>query len=83
MNTAMFSMVKAVLLSSLPYPEPDRMVQLNQTAEDGHLMNVSSLDFRDWRSQTHTLKSMATYGIDDVTISGSFPSAANSDGRCW
>lgn len=73
MNTAMFSAVKAVLLSALPYPEPERMVQLNQTAEDGHLMNVSGLDFRDWRAQSRTMESMAAYGVDSVTISGSFP----------
>ncbi len=41
MNTAMFSAVKAVLLSALPYPEPERMVELGQTAKDGHVMNVS------------------------------------------
>lgn len=70
MNTAMFSAVKAVLLSALPYPEPERMVQLNQTAENGHLMNVSNLDFRDWRAQNHTIEAMAAYGVDAVTISG-------------
>lgn len=73
MNTAMFSAVKAVLLSALPYPEPERMVQLNQTAENGHLMNASNLDFRDWRAQTRTIESMAAYGVDEVTLSGNFP----------
>ncbi|MBV9760802.1 MAG: ABC transporter permease [Acidobacteriaceae bacterium] len=73
MNTAMFSAVRAVLLSALPYPEPERMVQLNQTAEDGHLMNVSGLDFHDWRAQSRTIESMAAYGVDAVTLSGNFP----------
>ena len=73
MNTAMFSAVKAVLLSALPYPEPERMVQLNQTAVDGHLMNVSGPDFRDWRAQSRSIESMATWGNDAVTISGDFP----------
>ncbi len=68
MNTAMFSPVKAVLLSALPYPEPERMVEIRQTAKDGHLMNVSGLDFRDWRAQTRTLETMATYGNDEGTI---------------
>lgn len=72
MNTAMFSAVKAVLLSALPYPEPERMVQLNQTAEDGHPMNVSHLDFVDWRAQTRTIESMAAFGINTVTIAGDF-----------
>jgi putative ABC transport system permease protein len=65
--------VKAVLLSALPYPEPERMVALGQTAKDGHVMNVSGLDFRDWRAQSRTVECMATYGLDAVTLSGSFP----------
>jgi predicted permease len=73
MNTAMFSVVKAVLLSALPYPEPERMVELRQTAKDGHLMNVSGVDFRDWRTLSRTVEYMAAYGVDDVTMSGSFP----------
>ncbi len=73
MNTAMFSAVKAVLLSALPYPDPEQMVQLNQTAEDGHLMNVSGLDLRDWRAQSRTMESMAAFGLDAVTVSGDFP----------
>lgn len=73
MNTAMFSAVKAVLLSALPYPEPERMVELKQTAKDGHLMNVSGLDFHDWRAQSRTVAHMAAYGLDVVTVSGNFP----------
>ena len=73
MNTAMFSAVKAVLLSALSYPEPERLVELRQVAKDGHLMNVSSLDFRDWRAQSQTVEHMATYGFNSVTLSGSFP----------
>ncbi len=65
MNTAMFSAVKAVLLSALPYPEPERMVTLGQTAKDGHVMRVSGPDFRDWRAQSQTVESMATYWVDD------------------
>jgi predicted permease len=73
MNTAMFSAVKAVLLSALPYPQPERIVELRQTAKDGHTMNVSGLDFRDWRIQNQTMGYMAAYGLDTVTLSGSFP----------
>jgi putative ABC transport system permease protein len=72
MNTAMFSAVKAVLLSALPYPQAERMIELKQTAKDGHSMNVSGLDFHDWRAQTRTMEFMAAYGVDAVTVSGSF-----------
>jgi predicted permease len=74
MNTAMFSAVKAVLLSALPYPEPERMVALRQTAKDGHeKMRVSGPDFSDWRAQSQTVESMAKYWANDTTLSGSFP----------
>ncbi len=72
MNTAMFSAVKAVLLSALPYPEPERMVELGQTAKDGHVMSVSGLDFRDWRAQSRTVEYMATYDSGAGTLSGNF-----------
>src|SRR6202046_5934450 len=51
MNTAMFSAAKAVLLSALPYPDPDRLVELWQTSKAGHFMAVSEPDFRDWRGE--------------------------------
>jgi predicted permease len=74
MNTAMFSAVKAVLLSALPYPQPERMVRLGQTAKDGHVKQlVSGPDFRDWRAQSQTVESMATFAVWDATLSGSFP----------
>lgn len=73
MNTAMFSAVKAVLLSALPYPEPERIVELRQTAKDGHTMSVSGPDFRDWRAQSQTMEYMATHGNNSVTLSGNFP----------
>jgi len=73
MNTAMFSAVKAVLLSALPYPEPERMVELKQTSKSGRSMNVSWLDFQDWRAQTRTMQSLAAYEVDAVTLSGDFP----------
>src|ERR1035441_1779954 len=44
-NTAMFSIVDAVLLKPLPYPEPERMVTVIEA--DGS--SVSTLNFVDWR----------------------------------
>lgn len=78
MNTAMFSAVKAVLLSELPYPEPERLVALAQTARDGHLMSVSGPDAHDWRDQNRSFTSLATWGNTPVAISGGFePRTAN------
>ena len=71
MNTAMFSAAKAVLLSALPYPDPDRLVELWQTSKAGHFMAVSEPDFRDWRDQNRSMR-LASYEGDEVSLSGNF-----------
>lgn len=75
MNTAMFSAVKAVLLSALPYPDPGRLVQLWQTSKSGHLMSVSWLDFKDWRRQNRSMEHMAAFYGDEQSLSGGFTPA--------
>ena len=72
MNTAIFSAVKAVLLSSLPYPEPDRLVEIWQTNKAGESINASGPDFRDWRDQNRSLEKLATYDGGPATLAGSF-----------
>src|ERR1700733_7021700 len=71
MNTAMFSAAKAVLLSALPYPEPDRLVEVWQTTKAGAFMDASGPDFRDWRDQNRSMR-LASYGGDQVSLSGDF-----------
>ena len=72
LNTAMFSAIKAVLLTALPYPEPERIVSVMQSAKDGRLLHASMPDFRDWRAQSQTIQSMATYDYGSATMSGDF-----------
>jgi predicted permease len=72
MNTAMFSAAKAVLLSALPYPEPDRLVKVWQTNKAGRFMRVSWLDFKDWRDQNRSMQQLATYYGDQISLSGDF-----------
>ena len=72
MNTAMFSAAKAVLLSALPYPEPDRLVEVWQTNKAGRFMDVSGPDFRDWRDQNRSMQYLASYYGDQVSLSGDF-----------
>lgn len=72
MNTAMFSAIKAVLLTALPYPEPERIVSLMQTDKEGHLIHASMPDFRDWRGQSRTIESMVVYDYGSATMTGDF-----------
>src|SRR5689334_4935451 len=53
-NTAIFSVIDAALLRSLPYSEPARLVHLWETkrSRDFELREASYPDFQDWRSQS-------------------------------
>ena len=61
-NTAVFSVVNAVLLKALPYNDPDRIVTLASLwTKDGHHGSVSSADFHDWHDQSTAFETMAYY----------------------
>jgi putative ABC transport system permease protein len=50
-NTAMFTIVDAVLLKPLPFNEPDRMVRVWETTSPTQRNNTTTLTFLDWRRQ--------------------------------
>lgn len=56
---AMFTVVNAVLLKPLPYPQSDRLVRLFQVDKTGARNSVSGPNFDDWRTQTHSFEHMA------------------------
>ena len=71
-NTVMFSVLNTVLLRPLPYPQPDRLVQIWETdARRGDMHDmVSPYNFFDWRSQSQTFEQMATYEYSSVVLTG-------------
>lgn len=62
-NTAIFSVVNAVMLRPLPYTEPERIVRVWQTSTKNpqDRSYVSALNFRDWRDQNQVFDSVAAY----------------------
>jgi putative ABC transport system permease protein len=68
-NTAIFSVVHAVLLRRLPYPEPGRLVVLREEQLRIGKMGVAWPTFLDLKAQSRTLSSLAGYLGDDMTIS--------------
>lgn len=56
-NTAIFSVLNAVLLHSFPYKDPDKLVLLAENRREMTLLALSFPDFIDWRSQNHVLES--------------------------
>src|SRR5829696_10140745 len=64
-NTAIFSLVNAVVLRPLPYPEPDELVWVfGNLRQVSNRASVGPLDFLDYRSENKTFEQLAaTYGI--------------------
>jgi predicted permease len=50
-NTAIYSVLDAVLLRPLPYPQPDRVVMVSETLENGNPNSSSGGAFLDWRAR--------------------------------
>src|ERR1700722_16555267 len=60
-NTAIFSVVNAVLLQPLSYPQPDRLVALERHFPDGDGSSVSIPKFTVWSEQTQVFQAVTAY----------------------
>ena len=62
-NTAIFSVVNAVLLRPLPYPEPDRIMQLVGVTPQGNFAMFSVPIYNIFRQQTQVLDDVAAFDV--------------------
>jgi predicted permease len=71
-NTAIFSVVHTVLLKPLPYPNPDRLVRLWQTAPGVNItdLNASIADYVAYREDSRTLADVAIWAGNAFTVTG-------------
>jgi len=72
-NTAIFSVVSAVLLRPLPFPEPDRVVLLweDMTAVGGPArVEASPGDYVSWSERNRSFSGVAGYGVDQYSLTG-------------
>jgi putative ABC transport system permease protein len=60
-NTAIFTVVDAVLLKPLTYPDPDRIVQFWNTFPNGNDPSASVPSFHTWEQQTNVFQDAAAY----------------------
>ncbi len=72
-NTAIFSIVNAVLLRPLPFEEPHRLVRLFTLAQGGRPFELSPGKFYDWQRDARSFEGMALYpccGFRELALSG-------------
>jgi putative ABC transport system permease protein len=75
-NTAIFSVVNAVLLRPLPFQDSDRLVQVWHVPPPKSFpgmtrFSVSPANYLDWEKQSHAFESMAIYGYSNYSLAGS------------
>ncbi|MEY2429055.1 MAG: hypothetical protein QOJ40_1940 [Verrucomicrobiota bacterium] len=69
-STSIFSVVDAVLLRPLPYPNPQQIVRVWEQAPDGHRINLADPNFDDFLAQNNTFANLAVYGFGLSSVSG-------------
>lgn len=69
-STTIFSVVDAVLLRALPYPNPEKIVRVWEQTPKGSRLNLAGLNFDDFRTQNNTFSHLAAYGFGLSSVSG-------------
>ena len=68
-NTAIYSVVDAVLMKPLPWPDGDRLMALSGM-RNGQQSGVVYLDFKDWRAQTSAFQELGAFRGQSVNLTG-------------
>jgi putative ABC transport system permease protein len=71
-NTALFTMVRSVLLKPLPFRDPDRLIQLYEQSPNGKRLYsyVAGGMYAAWKQQAPSVEQMAVFGTDSISLSG-------------
>src|SRR6476620_8259273 len=69
-NTAIFSVLNAVVLRPLPFDRPDELLFLNERSPVLDEMSISYPNFTDWRSQNHVFERIGVYNRSSYNLTG-------------
>lgn len=80
-NTAIFSVVNAVLLNPLPYREPDRLVALWEKVPEHGRWRTSPANFFDWKKQNTVFEDVVAFGQGSAALTGVGEPEQHTGGR--
>src|SRR5438477_9904660 len=69
-NSAIFTVVNAVLLKPIPFPDPDRLVMFMNTSPQGSGPAASPAKFALWRQQTSLIQDAAAFRTGVINYTG-------------
>jgi predicted permease len=69
-NAAVFSVVHAVLIRPLPYPAPERLVEVFEVSPTGNGFRASVLNYLSWAERTRTLEALAAFNTAAFNVTG-------------
>jgi predicted permease len=69
-NTAIFSVLNAVVLRPLPFPQADRLVAVWETSADNPARWVAPANYLDWRRESRSFAALAAYDSFSTNLTG-------------
>ena len=69
-TTAIFSILDAVVLRPLPFPDPDRLLRFWETNPQTDSFSVSELNYLDWRKENRSFTDMAAIRYASLGLVG-------------
>jgi putative ABC transport system permease protein len=71
-NTRIFSVVNVAMIRSLPFAEPDRLMQVAERNEKLNIayFSASALNYLSWKEQTRTFEQLGAFGFATYTLTG-------------
>jgi putative ABC transport system permease protein len=92
-TTSLFTVVRSVLLSPLPFRDPDRLVMIyehfrdpSMNAQQFNYNPVAPADYYDWRTQTHGFEDVAAWRFWQFALTGErgdLPELVSARGGTW
>jgi predicted permease len=81
-NTAVFSLVRGILLAPLPFAQPDRLVHVREVSMVGREMQAAWRNFADWRTSATSFEALVAHypGAESTVLGAGEPLRAGTVG---